>query len=543
MWIQKASVLKKTSIISLILLSACSSSPEWDSQDRSFMLFTNALQDMNTQKGSKTPLSPFQLNTETLDYSSSEPVILKFGLAECLELAHAHNRQVLLEKLNIELKEANLLQSQAADDIYVSGGINAERRELELQNRFIGDAREKEEQTLQNVDFILRRSFSTGTSLSLEQRLQRLASNNPFQTFQWNSSIGLQLEQNLLEGFGRSNQYFEQAIAEKELKAQHFKERHALSQISFLIAQSYWQLVFAQEDFRLLQKQKEIAKLSFDRAKRRFKQGLSDQLDVLRSESILISYQENVLQAEKELSDRSDQLLRLLYPEILYGYSLVPGFQLRIEAQNSFEKPASQRNPLKLHDQLLFALDNRADLKAAIKQFESSGIRVHQRKNALLPELNLQLNTFVYGNSTELNDVFASLEEVKSKSYGAGLSFEIPLGNSADRAGHQQAQAQWEQALLALREVETTIIIEVVEALRELERSQTSIDSLMKLKTLRKQEFEAESERWNRGISSSFEVEQALTNFTNAERNFFQGKARYEIARLNLLRSTGGSGF
>ncbi|NUQ34160.1 MAG: TolC family protein [Planctomycetaceae bacterium] len=467
-----------------------------------------------------------------------EPVVLSVGLSGCLELAQENNFDLLLEELDSELAQARAIQAGASTDTRIEAGLSVEREETLIDSRFANDDRDENKTTRQNADVSLIQPFETGTTVTLRHSLRRITTNNPFNTFEWASGISLAVEQRLLDGFGFASGSADRLIAEGEMQASHFDLRARRQTVNFSVANAYWDLVLAWEDLRVLQRQRGVDQARVDRETRREAEGLATRLDVLRAESTLATREREIIKAEYETYKRSDALLKAISPDSLHGYQRIRGYRLEIRPREAFTEEAPEWTPIDVVGEVRRALVQRDELKAAIKRLENTGLRVKQREQDVLPDLNLQLSGELGGNGDDYGRALDSILDNDNSTLFAGLTFIIPLQNSADRAAQRIAEVEQERAVLNAREVEIDIIIEVVDAIRQIESGVKGVSAAKKARDLSQREYEAEVNRQDNGLGTSFEVDQAESDFVAAERDLIAARVVHELAKLALARAT-----
>lgn len=528
------------------LASACAGDPTADRQYHS-QAFEDALSRMEERAdnaGALTPLRRAVASVDDLpsDWEEREPVDLFLQLDACYDLALQNNRQVLLENLAVQLSETSISSAEAYTDLLFTADLDLTRQEAPISNRFPGDTRDQEETTTTTGGVGLSQSFFTGTQVDVSHGFRRITTNSPFNAFEWSSDLAVTVSQDLLDGFGIDVNRADLDIARKDYRATLLDADQTLLEVRFDVAQAYWNLVLAMEDLKVLESQLDIATKGLETERRKYDAGTRIKLDVERAEATKTRIEAQIIRAEALVGRRSDELLVLVLPDLLYSYKQLEGYRINIIPKDSLADGVQLETVPQVNREVLVALDQRKDLQALIKRQESAMIRVRQRDQQLFPSLSAQLSAGLDGAGDDYGEAWENLAEAENRVYGAGLSFSMPVFNTADRAAAERANLQLKQSEQLVRQAETQIISEVLNAIRELQSSNQAVITAQKLVELAEAEHQSEVTRRNNGTATSFEVDEALSKLTEARRDLVSEKVAQRIARLQLQRATGALG-
>jgi outer membrane protein TolC len=472
-----------------------------------------------------------------------EPVELVLGLQDCLTLSKTHNRDLLITLLNIQLADTGIMSAGAYDDLMFNSKLDVQRTETAIETRLgTGDTRTREVTTTQKFNFGLSRKFATGTTASLSHGINRTTTDNPFNTFEFSSSVSLSVKQNLLEGFGATSDVYATRMAEIEAWAVRGDSQVARATVIYSVGQAYWALATAQEKLTVLRAQREASLADLERLKQRRAAGAERELDVLRAESGVASLDESIIAAESDLSKASDELIETIDPELLSGYALAKGFKLTMRARDGFPADRTFVADPDLQSLVIAGLTNRMDLQAAIERARAAGIKVSQRDNAALPKLDADLSGALWGYGGAYDRALDEIESAKNKRYGITLTFEMPLQNTADRAARQTAAIDAERALVKAAQAETKVIREVIDAARSLVTARNSLAAAQRSAALASREYQAAMDARNSGSGSQYEVRQSQAQLTMKQLDSVKARAAIEVAELALRKATGELG-
>ncbi len=367
-------IVRSLAVGGLLLLSACSSSRqplEWPSSGWPALTGEPAHRLADSREAVPGGKPAMRAN---------EPVVLRLGLADCLDMASTESFDAVLWRIKTEIADAKAEAATSWSDIRLTSSLDVNRTEQALEQRLTGDNRTREEQTNMRASVGVLRTFETGTTVSLSHAANQTNTNSPFQTFDWSSGLSVMVRQNLLDGFGvtatRSGEWIanaDRSASLHEIEASKLKQRLS-------IAKAYWGLVSAKSRVTILNTQAEVARQDLARVKERRERGEELRLDELRAESVVAGHEEALVSARLEVDKASDALIAAINPEMLWGYALIEEFSLAIQPKD-VAPPAPQALPA-LRPALQQAFGARHDLRAAMRRLESAG-RPPRRSSAV----------------------------------------------------------------------------------------------------------------------------------------------------------------
>ncbi|MGE3165401.1 MAG: TolC family protein [Planctomycetota bacterium] len=332
------------------------------------------------------------------------------------------------------------------------------------------------------------------------------------------------VSQPLLRGAWRDIAFEPLTASERNLlydarEFEEFRQRFAID-----IIEQYYALLSQRQQLENTRKNIDSQRFAEEQAKALYRLGRGTQLDVFRAEQSLLSAQTALLDAEQALALALDRF------KIDLGLPTDVDFELSDE-----EFPQPIEMDLDLQTAIRAALHNRLDLRTTRDRVADAERAVRIAKNAILPDLDLTAS-YTAGSAAErtFRDVF-----VDSERTAVGLTLEIPLDRLRERNALRAALINLEQSQRSLREAEDRVILEVRDALRQLERQteqvaieRRNIESFQR--SLEKARLENRA-----GLATNREIVEAQDSLTQAENSLLDRIVAYEVTRLNLLRQLG----
>jgi outer membrane protein TolC len=344
----------------------------------------------------------------------------------------------------------------------------------------------------------------------------------------WTGGLGITLTQPLLRNAGiELNKTFIK-VAQNNAEVEQHVFRDRVMTVIASVEQSYWELVFANENLKVAQSALKAAEelLASNRAK--MKAGIMSIVDVLQAEAAVASRVEQVLVAEKTIHDQEDQLRRLLNP----GED-----NLRRDIQiTPADPPVTVLEPLSLQEAIDMAIEQRPEIVQAKKNVESGEINQEFARNQLLPTLSLQGTVGLSGLGKDYGDSFSRNFSGDFYNYGAGLVLSYPLGNRSAISTYNKRQLEAKNAEAMLASVRQQVIVGVREAVRRVQTDFKRIETTRSARIMAEKQLQAERERLRVGLSTTRFVLDFQRDLATAQASELRATVDYNKSLSNLAR-------
>ena len=185
------------------------------------------------------------------------------------------------------------------------------------------------------------------------------------------------------------------------------------------------------------------------------------------------------------------------------------------------------------------AIANRTDMIRMELHLAIDEFNIESARNATLPDITFDYN---FGARTESGTVGRALENLANDSFSShsiGLSASIPLGNEVAKARLQRTRLQRMQDLMTREQLQQRIRQEVREAVNDLRQNWRRILAAAQNLIAAENDYEVEQSQFLIGRSSSTEVLRRAGALGDAQLRKIRAFVRYEIAKVNLARTTG----
>ena len=261
--------------------------------------------------------------------------------------------------------------------------------------------------------------------------------------------------------------------------------------------------------------------------------GVKIELDVVTAQAEAASREEAVILAKNHIENYERFLKQLITSDT----------QTLLSTRVTIDPPptavvGAMDVPAGLRD----ALKERPDYQEGLVTLKTRRINVVTARNDVLPRLDLLGSLNLLG--LDSRDVIDSLRFFNSgvrapASWSAGALFSMPLGNRTARGNLRAAKLLDAQALVTLKQLEQSIIVDVANAAGEVSTARQRIDSTQEALRLARESLSAGEKRHSAGSATTFEVLQLQKSMTEAQAALIRAEADYRKALSEYDRQTG----
>jgi len=453
---------------------------------------------------------------------AQEPVRKSLTLRECVERALAGNLDLQIERVNPQLQQWGVVAAEAAFEPALTGSAS-----------FTDDS-----QPATTGSTLTRQwKFTTGLTgklpsgteyevTGLEKRSDGTTYTDPVHA----GSGTVTLTQPLLKNFWFGPNLAPVRVARKQRQmADEALAALVMNTVSDT-CKAYYELVFAIGNHQAKLEDLNRAKALLAENRRRVEIGVLSPLDVTQAEAGVAEREEAVIVAARAIKDQENVLKRLMLAEVreLQDASLVP-----------VDYPVVHMVETDVARSIREALRSRPDYRQLQRDLERQHIQVAYNRNQLWPEVNLQASYALNGQGGSFGDVVDHAATGDNPTWFVGLTVTIPLGNKSARASYETAKLKAAQALLALKRLEQDIIVEVDNAVGQVQTNLKRVEASRAASRLAEESLQAEETKLRAGSSTSFLVLQAQSQRAAARSAEIRAQADYNKSLIELSRVQG----
>jgi outer membrane protein TolC len=394
----------------------------------------------------------------------------------------------------------------------------------------------------------------TGTSFSVDLAMNRLqsSSNNSIFNPSYTGRVTYTVGQHLLQNRGRlvnMNQILQAQNTEK------ISEATLELQLTNLLVQaqnSYWDLVFAEQDLNVKQRSLERAQIELEQDRTKVEIGTLAPVDVVQTESLVANVSDQLVQSQTLIQTTADQLKKLVSsdkdPSI---------FAVKLRALEEPLRPEGVQVPA-LEDAVRVALENRPEMRQSILDLRNKDLQVNFAKNQRLPVFDItgqyiqngtggtQRRGFLLGtpplNPAIPGGIFDALGQLFGFGYNgfsAGFNVVIPLNNKSVNAAYEKALNDQRTSQSLIDTTAQQIALDVRNALTQVGLYKSRIETAKTARELAQRVLDAEQDKFNLGTSTLRFVLDSQNNLAQAQSNEVQVLVNFTKALVVLDQAMG----
>lgn len=373
--------------------------------------------------------------------------VVALPLSECIQRATLNNYDVAVAAYEPGIEGSRVTEALAQFDPVFRQQLEFQYADRQITNfnSFLDSAA---------VINDLQRTYTSNTSLvqplpsggeaSLTYQAQRL--NSPTNVSRglsvldttYESDLSLRFTQPLLRDFGSDINRARIVINQNTQQVSVLEFRNTLEETLLAVEEAYWQLYRAQREVEIQQDLLARTIETADRIKLRLG-GDANSGQVAQALQSIFERRAALLTAEAAVAQLSDELKLLMNdPDLpVSGPAIIATTTEPIEAPLLFD----------LEDALEVALLYRTEIAQQLLRVRSASTALKVGRNNVLPRLDLVLSGGFQGLDEDYGGAVSNQFGFDNLAFGAGVQFEIPLGNREARAVLRRALQQREQAI------------------------------------------------------------------------------------------------
>ncbi|MBM3777275.1 MAG: TolC family protein [Acidimicrobiia bacterium] len=323
------------------------------------------------------------------------------------------------------------------------------------------------------------------------------------------------------------------------------------------VRNAYWDLVYAVQAVDVAQRSLALATKLVDDNRARVEVGTLAPIDVVQAQSEEALRRQALVQAEA-----THQTAELALKRLLVSGTDDPLWSASI---NPVDRPIFSTESLDVEGAVRRALQQRTDLQQSLRQLESNDVSIRNLSDQRLPALDL---TASYGASgiggpqfvrqglgglitdtipSGWGDALGTLAHLTAPQWNLALNLSYPIGASTADANLARARVQKQQTLAQSRKLELQIATEVTNSALQVQNSLTAYQAALASRELAQQRLDAETSKFEVGMSTNFFVVQAQRDLADAQNAELRALLNYRKALVDFQRvqeapAGGGSG-
>ena len=477
-------------------------------------------------------------------------------LSEAIARALEKNADVVVERESLNIADALLLRADAAYEPSLRGDARLRKR-TDPVNSVLSGAPQGElapaVRSLQTSASLVQ-LLPTGGTVSVFSGVGRDETNSFFAllTPAWSTSFGAEVRQPLLQNRRTDPARRAIRIARVDRARSLSSLRRTASEVTAAVERAYWTVVAARRDVEIRESTVRVAEKQREDTRVRIEAGTQPEMDLSQTTAEVERRRGEVMVARENLIRAENNLRNLIARDAADPIWDTP---LGTPASPPAEQAASRRRP---SDAISTALANRPELEELASRLDRHDIEIDAALDRTRPQLDLIASYTGRGLAGTRNpDAFSpfgpividddirgglgqslrTIDEFPDAS--VGVSFVIPIGNTAAKQDVAIARAQRRKSTATLDAARQRVALEVRNALASLESAEQRIEAAQAAVQAAEVQLQGERDRFEAGVSNTFFLLTRQNELTAARVAETVALTDQRKAETELARATG----
>jgi len=387
----------------------------------------------------------------------ARPETVRLSFTDAIRRAVQNNYAVQMQSYSPAIEAARIVEAEAQFDAVYFANFTNNKQDRPSSSQLQGTMYQ-----VRDVDSGIRKLLSTGATVQVSYALNRTETDLVFQTLNpsyFNNFI-VEFRQPFLRGFGLDFNRSQIELRRLDRRISIERLRRDVREMTYNVEQAYWRLLQARAGVTISSQLLADLEIIYEALSKRLDyDAFKAQLNLPRSK--IEGHQAEFIRLCNNVKNTEDALKRLMNDpdlNLARDVELLPT-----------DVPALESIVLDQVGEVTAALLHRSELREAKLAIEQAEIAVGAAKNQALPRLDVIFRYIVDGLGSNPDRAFSQLSENDFHEYFIGVEFEWPIGNRGPEAALHQARLQQAQAIAAHRDVIENVILEVQQAVREIQ--------------------------------------------------------------------------
>ncbi len=422
---------------------------------------------------------------------------LELSLEEGILLVLENNIDIDIQRVQPEIEGARILKEKGAFDVEAFGSFERRDSTTPLTTRSTvaaGGLRAVESETYK-FDSGLTGRTPLGTEYTLEFKDEWTADSFNNFNFEYDAFAGITIKQPLLKDFGTETGRYQINVASRNREISVHKLAQGVMETVSGFELAYWDLVKAREELKVREESLGLAQRLLERNRKRYSAGAASALEVTQAEAGVASRKEELIVARKNVREKENALKLFISKDV---------FSLRDVEIVPVDRPLLMSLRPELEKSIAKAMENRPDYLEAKVELEKKHIKIKYAENQKFPRLDIEASYGFNGLGGSFGD---SVDDLGGNpEWRLAMVLRYPLGNNSAENELVIARAEARQAILRLKRLEQEIIVNVDNAIKEIEASEQRVHAAQTSTRLAREALKAEEVKLEAGLSTTYDV-------------------------------------
>ncbi len=463
--------------------------------------------------------------------SARYPETLELAMVDCIAMALKSNSEISIKRITPYIEDNNvLIQKSRFEPHFTFDGSLSNSVEQDPSTLFDANILKTR---IGVFDFGYKQKFTTGADLKLDFLNKRTNSNSP--TFipnpAYESDAAVTVTQPLLRGAGVAVNTADFRIAKNnKLKSvQDFKTE--VIKVLTNVKKSYYDFQYSREQYIVAQKSLARVEDLHRINKEKYAKGLASDIDITESEAEVARIRQALYEAESIMKLAEDNLkliTNLVDDPALWNAHIV-----------LLEGLGYEKRDVDLPEAIKTAFVYRPDYEAAKIELRNRDIAIVFNANGMLPTINLLASYGLNGLDAIYAKDLANVGGGKYNNWTLGVNVDVPLIGDENRGKYEKSKSEKEQVLLAFQRLEQKIILDVRNAVRDIDINFRKLEASKISKDSEDKNYSAQELRFKAGLVSTLDIVIYQERLARAEVSYVKSIIDYNVSLIELSRAQG----
>ncbi|MEK6301481.1 MAG: TolC family protein [Acidobacteriota bacterium] len=505
---------------------------------------------------------------------------LTLTLFDAVKLALQNNREIEVERINVQQANYDLFSARGTRDITIGGSSFYEHRVTPSGSVLSGGPNGTVTTRSANWDLNAQQLLPTGAQWTAQFTNLRSDTNSIFNSLnpQYSSVLNFQIRQPVMRGFSLDEARRRIRVANRRLDLSDSQFRQKAIEIVSRVQRSYWDLLFGLREVQIQREAVGLARAQRERNSRMVDQGTLAPIELVSVDVELEKRRENVLFALEVVTRAENALKQLILGDRssdVWNKAIIPA-----------DVPDLNPVSLKLDEATAAAFANRQELAQNNVQQEINKIDTRYFSNQTKPAVDLiasytstglagtlvsstgspftattdllvkQVNTLselaglpplviapsaglpgflVGGYGQSLANSFGN----DFRTFRVGVSLSFPLRNRAAEGQLGRSLAEGRKIGAQRKILEQAIEAEVRNALQSVEMGRERVETARASREAAEKQYQSEQRRFDSGLSTTYFVLERQNTLSESRGRELRAMTEYNKAMSELQRVMG----
>lgn len=449
---------------------------------------------------------------------------LKDGVVKVLE----NNLDITIERISPEIAEAGILTEEGAFDLSLFGSMKRQdvMTPLSARESVSSGGLTTLDSTTYSLETGVTGKSRYGTEYTLELRNDWTSETLNAFNYEYESFTGVVVTQPLLKGFGEDSNIAELKIAQKDRDISVHRLKQKILDTVAEFGLKYWDLIRVREELKVRIESQTLAETLYGINKKKLEAGAMSALEVVQAEAAAAARKDDVIVALKAVKDTENTIKMLIASDVhaVKDTEIIPSADSPLKAE-----------PEGYEESVKKAVTTRPDYRETVAVIDKGRLQTVFAEDQKLPEVDLEAS---YGFNG-IGDSFSSSFDLDSPEWTIGLSFTYPIGNRAAYGALSSARLTTDQAVLRLHRLEQQIILNIDNALKDMESGRTRLEAARIATNLTRESLVAEEKKLAAGRSTTYNVLRIQEDLAKARLNEIAAIADLNKAIITYYKEKG----